>query len=269
MCSRPAVSTSTRSAPRACAPRSSRRTRPSRGRRPPAPDEVGAGARRPRCPSCSAAAARNVSAGGEHDRVAVVDLALRELGDGRGLAHPVHADEHPDVRLAGTCRERAVVAAVEQRHQLGVQQADERVGVGRLLRLGAVAARRRGSASSSASRRRRGAAPPRARPRSRRRSALAPQPSERGPGLAEPVPQPRRAPTLAPPPARGARVAVVSAALGRGDGRRWQRGGRRGRRGAPDGTAGARRGMPSTWSARWRAGQAEARARSAGPRGRG
>ena len=148
VCSRPAVSTSTRSASRlAAALIASNTTDP--GRRPPgrarcsAPVTLG-----PVRELLGGGGAERVG-GGEHDAVAVVDLALRDLGDGRGLPDAVDADEHPHVRLAGG-RARACgrVALVEQRHQLGVQQRRCSSSASATPSpLGALAARRRGSRS--------------------------------------------------------------------------------------------------------------------------
>ena len=66
-------------------------------------------------------------AGGHHHPVAVADLAHAELADGGGLADAVDADEEPDVGGVGQKMELAV--AVEDGGQLGLQGADEFVGV--------------------------------------------------------------------------------------------------------------------------------------------
>ena len=62
--------------------------------------------------------------------MAVGGLALRDLRNGSGLPHTVHAHEHPHVRLARIGRERAVAGRVEELDQLVAQDRHDHVGVG-------------------------------------------------------------------------------------------------------------------------------------------
>ena len=99
VCSRPAVSTSTRSALAARRPRTSRRRRPNRDRRRPGrADDLAAGPVGPELELIGRGGAERVGRR-EHDALAVRDLLRGELADRRGLPDAVDADEHPHVQL--------------------------------------------------------------------------------------------------------------------------------------------------------------------------
>ena len=97
VCRRPAVSTSTASWPRLRADAQGVGEHGRRDRRPSAPRWNGDSVRCAQISSCSAAAARNVSAA--HSSVVRPSAfqAARQLADGGGLPHAVHADHehHP------------------------------------------------------------------------------------------------------------------------------------------------------------------------------
>ena len=129
VCSRPAVSTSTRSMPRATAAWiASNTTEP--GSAPSCP-------RTTSTPSRSAHIAELVGGGGaervgrgEEHRVTLVERLRRELGRGRGLADAVDADEQPDVGATGLEGESPSGGGrVEHIGDLALEQRGHRVAV--------------------------------------------------------------------------------------------------------------------------------------------
>ena len=138
VCSRPAVSTSTRSAPRSCAALiASNTTEP--GSAPSWPRTISAPVRSAQVRELLGGRGAERVGRGEHDAPALVDLALRELGDARGLPDAVHADEHPDARLRrrrGAARGRRRPSSVTSSSR---SSASTSLGVAGLLGLGPLA----------------------------------------------------------------------------------------------------------------------------------
>ena len=122
---RPAVSASTRSAPRAAARWTASKIT-ELGSPPSWPWTTSAPVRSPQIPSCWPAAARKVSPGGEHDALARVDLPLGQLADGGGLAHAVDPDEEP--HRGAVLGHRQAAVARQAGLDVGLQGIDQGVG---------------------------------------------------------------------------------------------------------------------------------------------
>ena len=98
--SRPAVSARTRSLPRAAARCTASKTT-ALGSPPSAPRTISAPARSAQRGQLLGGRGPEGVAGGQEHRAAVGRLLAGHLADGRGLAHPVHPDEEPDVDRPG------------------------------------------------------------------------------------------------------------------------------------------------------------------------
>ena len=90
--------------------------------------EVGAGPLGPQ-PSCSAAAARNVSPAAITTVCPSASLALADLADGGGLADAVHPDEQPHVGSSGLVAKRRGRPGEPLLH-LGLERVEQRRAVG-------------------------------------------------------------------------------------------------------------------------------------------
>ena len=182
VCSRPAVSTITTSCPRArAASMASKATAP--GSDPGSPRTISQPARSAHSVSCSAAAARKVSAAASStDRPELLLEVPGDLADRRRLAAAVDAHHQDHRRLLGE-RDRVAVRRAPCR-----RAAPAAAGSGRRRRRARPARpRARGARRSprwSARRRRRRSAPPRAARRPRRRATGTPWPAapRRAPG---------------------------------------------------------------------------------------
>src|SRR3989304_5193282 len=137
VCSRPAVSTSTASAPRALG--GVRGAKAAGGGAGPGllPQQLGLQALGPNLELLAGRGAEGVG-GAEDDAAAFALPAAGQLGDGGGLAAAVHPDEESDVGLSGG-RGGPVIGGAEQSRELFAQRAPQRRRLRQIFALHALA----------------------------------------------------------------------------------------------------------------------------------